>query len=243
VVLIAHIPKSQRAAASAITASPGAMGIGGAARAGMMAAMDPDDESKTTRVLARTKGNLAPPWRSMAYRLLCSVCNEPQCEQKGHEHAVVEWTGESHHDGNSLLAARQTDDEKSALDEAKEWLESVLSTPRLKREVVKEARVEGITDMTLKRAAKAIPVVSERDDALQGRPATWSLPAGYGSRVMGQEGMTRNPQPSDQGKQGELEGYGSRTEHDPKPRIEGADDHARSLNPGLLGPLDPEETF
>jgi AAA domain len=170
IILIAHIPKSQRSAGSAITATPGAMGIGGAARAGIVAAVDPDDETGNTRVFARTKGNLAAPWPSMAYELLCSTCGESKCEGNDHGPAIVNWTGESRHNGSDLLVARQTDDDKSALDEAVEWLEAVLHQPRLRSEIAKGARTEGISDITLKRAAKKLGVVSERDKGLQGAP-------------------------------------------------------------------------
>lgn len=216
IILIAHIPKSQRSAGSAITATPGAMGIGGAARAGIVAAVDPDDETGHTKVFARAKGNLAAPWPSMAYALRCSTCGESACVGDDHGPARIEWLGESRHNGSDLLVARQTDDEKSALDEAKEWLQSVLTTPRLKREAIKEARTEGISDRTLDRAAKELGVVSERDDAVQGRPATWSLP-GYPPGVMRQDPLADNQQPADQGEQAHLEGYAPHTERGVKP--------------------------
>jgi RecA-family ATPase len=65
VLLLRHVPKSQRRAGAGLSAGSGSMGIIGLARAGMVAAVDPEDPTGQRRVLARAKGNLAPPWRSL----------------------------------------------------------------------------------------------------------------------------------------------------------------------------------
>src|SRR5690606_12042694 len=101
---------------SAMYAGGGSIGIIGVARAGMVAAVDPDDETGERRILARAKGNLGRPWRSLAYRLV----------DTGEGVARVEWLGESDHTGDSLLAPRHDDDERSQVDLAAEWLRSVL---------------------------------------------------------------------------------------------------------------------
>jgi len=92
----------------------GSIGIVGAARAAMIAAVDPDDE--TRRVLAVTKSNLAAMPPAMAYRLVDSP--DDGC-------ARVEWDGTTGHLAGDLLG-HHDDDERTERDEAVEWLTTYL---------------------------------------------------------------------------------------------------------------------
>jgi AAA domain len=127
-------------------------------------------------------------------------------------------------DPNSIIVGNTED--RTALEEAVDWLRDVLSdSPQARAELVKLAKPEGITEMTLKRASQRLRVIKERDATKEGRPSTWSLPE-YGSTSTGQEGVTRTPQASDQHKHGEKGEYGSQ------------------VNPDLYSPeIDPSERF
>jgi hypothetical protein len=194
VILLRHLRKSR---GSAMYAGGGSVGIIGVARAGMIAAVDPDDETGARRVLARAKGNLAPPYPSLAYTLVPD-------EVRGC--ARVEWLGESAHTGDQLLAPPPDAEDRDKIDEATDWLRDVLDRPRKRAEVVAEGRPEGYGEKMLERAAKRLGVVSERDQQVQGRPATWSLP-GYATPVIRQATLSDNTQPSDQGKHADSKGY------------------------------------
>jgi hypothetical protein len=76
----------------------------------------------------------------------------------------------------------------------------------------------GIAKSTLERAAQRLPIVSDRDDEAQGRPATWRLRPGFASRVSPQDGVRRNIRCSDQGERPESEGFASSSEIEAKPR-------------------------
>lgn len=227
VVLIGHIPKSQRRSGDRIAATGGAMGVVGAARVGMLAAVDPEDETEQRRVLARAKGNLAPPWPSLAYTLVPSG-----------DHARVEWLGEVEITADQLLAERQSDDEKSKTDEAAEWLAGVLAKGgRRRSELVIEGRPEGFPATTIDRAGRRLGVVSERDDEIQGRPATWRLPTPPGFKPPGlhQTEAVQTLQASDQGKQPEIFGLHQHTQS-------GANKHSELICVRCGGPPDHPPT-
>lgn len=91
ILAVRHLRKA--AAPTAKDAGGGSVGIGAAARIVMLAAPDPGDPDR--RVLARTKGNLAPPWPSRAYRLVPAEGGSVR----------VEWLDESPHSADALLSA------------------------------------------------------------------------------------------------------------------------------------------
>lgn len=78
---------------------------------------------------------------------------------------------------NSILAV--DDDTKTAMAEAIEFLESALANGRkLRKDLVRIGKQEGISDRTLDRAAKQLGVESWRDQ-VAGGPAWWSLPPSH----------------------------------------------------------------
>jgi len=84
VLLLRHLNKT--AGGSPMYRGGGSIGIIGAARAGLLAAPDPDDE--TRRVLACIKSNLAAAPDALGYRLV---------DSPDHGCARVEWLGHSPH--------------------------------------------------------------------------------------------------------------------------------------------------
>jgi hypothetical protein len=146
VMALRHLRK---AAGSAKDAGGGSVGIGAAARVVMLAAPDPDDPER--RILARVKGNLAPPWPSLAYRLVPAEGT-----------LRLKWLGETPHTADALLAATDAD-EPGALDAALELVRDVLRDgPVRSSELDAAARAAGISERTLRRARTRAGVRAER---------------------------------------------------------------------------------
>jgi len=161
VVVVRHLNKSS--GGQAIYRGGGSIGIIGAARSGLLVASDPDDESG--RVLASTKSNLGAPPESLSFHL--------EKTELGVARAV--WGGTSAHNANALLAMSSTDEEQTAVGEAKDFLRTVLTDgPVSSKRVASEAREAGISDATLRRAKAALRVESSKQG--MGGGWTWSLP-------------------------------------------------------------------
>jgi hypothetical protein len=148
VLLLRHLNKA--AGGSAMYRGGGSIGIIGAARVGLLAAVDPEDESR--RVLAAIKSNLAAMPEALAYQLVDS----PE-----HGCARVEWLGVSQHNAGQLLAGPQDEEERTERDEARDWLLDHLAGVGWEAPsaaIKKAARGEGISERTLKRAKSAAKV-------------------------------------------------------------------------------------
>jgi len=143
----------------------GSIGIISVARAGFLLARDPDDEALL--VLAQTKSNLGPPMPSLCYRL-----------ESSEGVARIVWQGESPHTAASLLAATvESEEERGALADAREFLQQELSIGPVKQvDVSAEARSEGIKEATLRRAKKSLGVVAEKKGAGKNSYWQWRLP-------------------------------------------------------------------
>jgi hypothetical protein len=127
-----------------------------------MVAEDPEDENY--RVLAVTKQNLAEKAPSLRYRVVNSANGA----------ARIEWAGESPFEARDLVAEPQSPEERTALDDAKDFLgEELAAGPVEAKQVLKDARDNGIAERTLRRAKAALSVdsVREGDD-----PWSWVLP-------------------------------------------------------------------
>jgi putative DNA primase/helicase len=161
VLVVRHLNK--RSEGNPLYRGGGSIGIIGAARSGLLVAKDPDDEER--RILAVTKSNLARMPEALAFRL----------EELG-EAVSVRWEGTSPHTARTLLAVPEGDEERGALDEAREFLRELLSPGAVAtREVAKEARSAGISDKTLRRAKEALGVRAVKDGFQGGW--RWRLPS------------------------------------------------------------------
>lgn len=114
IVLLRHLNKAP--GGNPLYRGGGSIGIVGAARAAMLAAVDPDDENR--RVLAVTKTNLSAAPPALGYRLVDSPADG--C-------ARVEWLGTTGHQAVDLLTHRD-DDERAECDEAGAWLVAYLDS-------------------------------------------------------------------------------------------------------------------
>ncbi|MDP9165421.1 MAG: AAA family ATPase [Actinomycetota bacterium] len=164
-LLLRHLNKAT--GGSPLYRGGGSIGIVGAARAAMLAAVDPDDD--TRRVLAVTKSNLAAMPPALAYRLVDSPADG--C-------AKVTWEGVTGHHAADLLGRVEGQEERHERDEAADWLRDFLEERGGKApasDAQKAARALGIARSTLDRARARAGVTSSKGGFSEGW--TWSLPA------------------------------------------------------------------
>jgi hypothetical protein len=167
IVLVRHLNKSP--SANPLYRGLGSVGIIGAARSGLLLAVDPDDPDR--RVLALAKGNLTRPPASLAFRLE---------EAPGATVARVVWDGESPWTATQLLhmqrqAGDDGDGRRSVIDDARAWLRETLAAgPRLARELRHEASERGIGRSALYAARKAEGITIAKERTVQGS-WVWAL--------------------------------------------------------------------
>ncbi len=167
IVVLRHLNKS--AGGSPLYRGGGSIGIAGAARSILLAAVDPDNQER--RVLVSQGGNVAAPPDAIAYELV----TDPE-----HSCARVRWLGISNHTSASLLAVTSYH-ERSALADAKEWLGDYLADgPKPANEVKSEGRAAGHSWATLLRTKDGLHVRSEKSG--MGGGWVWRLPAPDGAR-------------------------------------------------------------
>lgn len=146
IVCVRHLIKANGSApTNPLYRGGGSIGIIGAARSALLAALDPDDPDQRRRILARVKGNLAAPVPALEYRIEVTPAQVP----------YVVWEGPTAHTAAQLLAAPTDAESKSETDEAVEWLRAVLteaggSLPA--RDVQAHAKREGISEKVLRSA-------------------------------------------------------------------------------------------
>lgn len=162
ILVLRHLNKGS--GGPAIYRGGGSIGIAGAARSVLLAAVDPQDETGNRRVFAVTASNLAAPVPSLAYHL------EPSDE---HGCAQIAWDGNSDHTSTTLLASNGDDAERSAVDEACDILRDILSQgPVAACDGEKAARHAGVRPRTLRRAKSRLKVKSVKS----GASWSWVLP-------------------------------------------------------------------
>jgi hypothetical protein len=164
VLIVRHMNKGQ---GSALYRGSGSIGIVGAARAGLIAGPDPDDDSR--RVLAMTKSNLAKMPDALAYKLV----NDEQygCAQ-------VVWQGPSKHTATDLVRQRVDEEEAPALAEAVRVLQEIMKDgPLAAGNVKKQAAQAGVAERILHRARKVLGVTARRQGFGQGAYYLWTMPA------------------------------------------------------------------
>jgi AAA domain len=150
IVVVRHLNKA--AGGNTLYRGGGSIGIIGAARCALLVAKHPEDENR--RVLASLKSNLGLLAPSLTFTLA----------EAANGAARVEWRGETSLTVAALLAAPVAPEERSALDEAKEFLRDALgSSPRWSKAVKKEAREADISEIALKRAKSELGVRSVKE--------------------------------------------------------------------------------
>jgi hypothetical protein len=166
----------------------GTIGFSGAARSVMLVGQDPGDETHKRRILARQKGNLAPPWRSLVYEMVAEF---------GADQPHIRWAKEtSDLKADDLLRAPKTPETPEAasqLAEAVDFLQQTLADGvRPATQVMAEATKLSISKSTLNRAKTLAGVRSLREVVGDEAHWYWSLAKGVTVENLGNHGNVEN---------------------------------------------------
>jgi hypothetical protein len=168
VVAIRHLNK--RDGGNPLYRGGGSIGIIGAARAGLLVGVDPDDDGR--RILAVSKSNLAAKPTSLAYRLVGDG-------RLGV--AKVVWDGATEHTAEDLLG-RPAERPAPKLEAAEAFLEKALATEARPvtwlQKVAKDRRLSWRTVQTAKEALEVIAWRKGEEGRKGGGAWWWRLPAG-----------------------------------------------------------------
>jgi hypothetical protein len=162
-VVVRHLKKSREG--GAISAGGGSIGIIGAARSGLLVAADSEDPDR--RVLAPVKSNLCKLPPSLAYRVQVDGTGRP----------LLAWESDPVNiSADQLLTSRGSEEERSAREEAKDFLREFLADgPRGSPEVFRAGKALGHSEKTLRRAFRTIGGKPLKEGF--GAGWTWGLPA------------------------------------------------------------------
>ena len=161
IVLVRHLTKS--GGGNPLYRGAGSMGLIGAARAGLLVALDPGDPNH--RVLAQSKRNLTAPVESLSFR--------PVDKGGG---ITIEWLGPCDYSAAQLLEAAHAQS-RPELEEAIFVLYSILADGPVPADHVKQlATRAGVAPRTLRRAKEVLQVVSRRKGYGTGGRFFWGLP-------------------------------------------------------------------
>lgn len=165
VVVVRHLNKT--GGGNPLYRGGGSIGFIASARSGLLVAPDPDDPNGRRRILASTKSNLAELASSLAYAI-----------EAPYGVAQIHWLGSSDHSAKTLLAAQNDGEEKTAVDEAKDFLTDLLSDGPVEAKVAKaEAKDAGISERTLARAKTLLGVRAVKLGFGDSGRWMWDLPA------------------------------------------------------------------
>ncbi len=135
----------------------------GTGRSGLIVTRDPKDNTRC--LVAHAKSNLAPQLREALVYTLNEYDTPP-----------FQWQGTCDADPDELTGGNQTspgNDDKSKLDEAKEFLQAWLSEgPSPAGEVIEKAKESGISEVSLRRAKKDLGIIAKKS----GKVWLWQLP-------------------------------------------------------------------
>ena len=164
VIAISHLRKSAGAAIHRIVES---LAFSAAARAAWGVAPDPDDRAR--RLFAPIKQNLAPDTGGLAYRI----------EAPAGVGRIVWEPGAVAVDVNAVMSGFESREADSERREASEWLRDFLADgPRGAADVRSQARLVGLTWITVRRAADSISILKRK---IGGRGAgwEWAMPGNF----------------------------------------------------------------
>jgi hypothetical protein len=164
IILLRHLNKG--AQSKAIYRGGGSIGIIAAARAGILVAKDPTNDK--LRVIVVTKCNLATPPTGLKYEL---VPNDKTVS--------IAWRGLCYATADGVLECRGGEEEKTALEEAVQFLTDVLTEKDYEYNLLREeAKACGISEHTLRRAKTQLRIHSYRvgnQKGLKGGKWLWSF--------------------------------------------------------------------
>jgi hypothetical protein len=203
-VLIRHLNKGSFA--NALYRGGGSIGIIGAARSGLLVVKHPNDEN--LRIFGSMKSNLGPPMAAWKYRIAENESGVP----------CICWEGQSEQSASDVLNLSSDRDTTSKLEAACELLRVALKDEAQAEERLKEeAKAQGISLATLRRAKKMLGVESEKVGIGTMGYWLWTLPdkgaqdEGKGAHTSGDERLKGNPgynasQQADSAKDAQVDG-------------------------------------
>lgn len=163
ILIVRHPNKSSTS--NALLRGGGSMAFIGAARVGWVVGKNPDNPD--IRVLAISKSNIGTMSESLEFQLVNDAT---------YECARVEWLGSSKFTADSLYESQNLE-EKSASEEAKEWLEEFLSQGGMDRATIKrEAQKLGISEKSLRLAREKLGITPKRQGSGTSHTSLWALP-------------------------------------------------------------------
>lgn len=151
VLIIAHLNKSEQS--KILYRVVGTIDFIAACRSVLFVGEHPEDSN--LRVVVHAKTNVGPRARSVMYSL---------------DGDAFTWKGESDLTADQVLATPANSDEKSQLEEAKDFLRTILKdSPVASGEIAKQSRQAGIAERTLWRAKSALRVKADK----RGEEGAW----------------------------------------------------------------------
>jgi hypothetical protein len=162
-VLVRHVGKSKG------FGDPRAAGLysiewRAAARSVLLAGSDPDNPQR--RALTQTKNNFGPLAEAIGYVI------EPDASSPSGAHFY--WTGRSELTARRILSAAGDDEERSGRREAEDFLRDALAQgEKPAKDVQKEARTLGISEITINRTKRALGIKSKKLGGNFGSKAEW----------------------------------------------------------------------
>ena len=159
IVVVRHLTKSAKE--RPIYRGLGSIDITAACRSVLLVGADPDQPMK--RAVVQIKNNLAEMGSALGYTL---------------SGGTFSWTGPSNLTADRLLSASHGDEERSALEEAQQFLLDLLSGgSQPAKDIERDAKKAGVSARTLWRAKRSLGVTSQRDGAgKDGYQWIWGLP-------------------------------------------------------------------
>lgn len=154
----------------------GSLAFGALARMVWVAAkQDADDDRPERRVLLRAKSNIGPDGGGFAYDLR----QEPVPGYPGIEASRVIWGEAIDGSARAALAAAESDgSERTATDEAREWLRETLADgPLPATEVQKLARQCGLSVKAIRTARERLGIKPKRSGFGKGSCMQWAMPS------------------------------------------------------------------
>lgn len=162
---LTHPPKG---GADPVTAAIGSTAWTAIPRIVWVMGVDPDDETEQRRICRVSKTNYREPEKGIGFRI---------GDDEEYECGFVTGLGLSTISAETLMAARESEGEKTEREQAREFLQEILSAgPVDTSEVLRLAREAGISERTLTRARSDLGVQSKpKHDPTNGRLQGWQM--------------------------------------------------------------------
>jgi len=146
----------------------GTIGIIGAARVGLLAHKDNDDETGQRRLLMVQKCNIGPEATTLVYQIVGI---------EGTDSSRVEWLGESPVTADRIMGQSTDRVEREDASDAELWLEDLLEAgPVRSTEVFREATKAGYSAKVIKGAKSSLKVRSLKDGYGKEGGWSWAMP-------------------------------------------------------------------